>query len=152
MSEYCQRLTCRGDLSSVVYDHVKYDPNCGIAIVEVVRSTDGRLRIACQIRGGKGTDLPQQGFADGEISGRDDVVVNSIDCNVVSLRSLQNETRETVNKTIHIPAPSLRGVQNWIHKPTCRGVSDQTQGGGGQKSYFSGNQGLRELGLHCDRV
>jgi len=123
MSEYCRRLTCRGDLSSVVYDNIKYVPNCDIAIVEVVRSTDGRLGISSQTRGGKGTDLPQQGFANGEISGRNDVFVNPIDRNVVSLRGLQNETHELVNKTIHKPAPSLREVQTgFISQPVVESM------------------------------
>ena len=121
------RPTCGGDLSSSFHDHIKHIPGRRVAVVEVVRSSNGRLRIRSQIRGGNGTDLVQQGLIDGEIPGRDVVLVTSVDRDVVSLGSLQNETHELINEAVHILAPRRRRVQK-TKKPACRGVNNRAPG------------------------
>ena len=110
-----------GDISSDAHDSTKHVSDCRIVVVEVVRSSDGRKRIGGQVWGGSGT---REG-ADGDIPGRHVVFVTSIDRDVVSLGSLQNETHDLINEAVRVLAPRHRGVQK-IVEPTCYGVSNQT--------------------------
>jgi len=142
------KLTRGGDLSSGIHDNIKQVPNRRIVIIEVVRSRDGRRRIRSQIRGGSGTKGRR---VDGDVPGRYVVFVTSIDRDVVSLRSLQNESHDLVYEAVHILAPCRWGVKK-IEEPTWFGVSGQTQGVQRQKPYPLGSRGQQELHIHHDRA
>jgi len=119
-----RKLTCWGDLSGGIHDNIKQVPNCCIIIIEVVRSDDGSRRIRSQVRGG--SDIKER-RVDGDIPGRYVVFVTSIDRDIVSLRSLQNESHDLVYEAVHVLAPCRRGVEK-TEEPTCCGVSNQTPG------------------------
>ena len=95
------------DVSRVAHDNVKHVLDCHTAVHEVVRSSDSRLRIGNQARGG-GAFVG----AEGHISRGYVVLFASGNGDVEGLRSSQNKTHECVNVYVRFGAPRLRAVQN----------------------------------------
>ena len=71
------------------------------------------------------------------------VFVASVNRDVVSLGSLQDESHKVVGDVVHVEAPGRRGVQH-KQNPGYYGVSNQFIGGESQKPYPSENREQRE--------
>jgi hypothetical protein len=122
MSEQ-QKLTRRGELSSVIHKAIKHDFGRGVVVVKVVRSGDSCQRIRCHVLGG-----PKNGLVEGDFLRRYIVFVTSFNREVVSFGGLQGESHDVVSEAVHNGAPGLRGVQN-EKNPAYFLVSNQIPGG-----------------------
>ena len=89
---------------------VKHVADCRTAIVEVVRSSDGRRRIRRQGSGSPSTDPVQGRLVDGEFPGRYVDFETPVKRDVVSQSGLKDRTNDLVNFVVAMLGPHRRAV------------------------------------------